>query len=113
MPTVGLKRKYHNEKLEDFVTNKDETDKIVEFKNELIQKTDPVYLDPTQKFIKAHFYAPRKMIFGRYMDTFWVNIIVIWTMTLVFYLILYFRLLKRFLDSFEGMSTGKENNNKE
>jgi hypothetical protein len=48
------------------------------------------------------------MVFGRYLDTFWVNIIVIWIMTALFYVILYFRLLKRLLDSFEGMSFGKK-----
>ncbi|MEZ5012541.1 MAG: hypothetical protein R2744_13610 [Bacteroidales bacterium] len=54
--------------------------------------------------IKAHFYAPRKQVFGRFVDTFWVNIMVIWMMTILTYLALYFRVLKRFLDAMEDWS---------
>jgi hypothetical protein len=72
-----LKRKHHNTSLEEFVTNKNEFEKIVEYKGKLIQKTKPIYLDPHSKFIKAHFYAPRKMVFGQFFPTIWVNVIVI------------------------------------
>jgi len=60
---LKLKRNYSNESLEEFVTNSNEVERIVEYKGELIQKIDPIYLDPTSPFIKAHFYAPQKMIF--------------------------------------------------
>ena len=56
------------------------------------------------KMIKAHFYAPRKQVFGNYFSTYAVNVAVIWFMTLIFYLILYYRLLKKFLDFFEQLS---------
>ena len=58
-------------------------------------------MDPEGKFIRAHFYAPRKQIFGIYIDTFIVNVIVLWIMTVLLYLALYFRLLKKLLDSGE------------
>ncbi|MBN1951741.1 MAG: ATP-binding cassette domain-containing protein [Bacteroidales bacterium] len=96
-----LKREYHNEKLTDFVRNKGEESKIIEFKGELIQKTDPVYLDPESDFVKAHFYAPRKKVFGKFYDTFWINTIVIWFMSIILFLILYFRGLRKLLDLFE------------
>ncbi|NLI24444.1 MAG: ATP-binding cassette domain-containing protein [Bacteroidales bacterium] len=99
-----LKRRHANEALEEFVTNKNETDRILEYKNHLYQKINPIYLDPESRFIKAHFYAPRKMVFGRYIDTIWVNIGVIWFMTIILYLMLYFRLLKKLLDSIENLS---------
>ncbi len=99
-----LKRRHANEALEEFVTNKNETDRILEYKNQLYQKINPIYLDPESRFIKAHFYAPRKMVFGRYIDTIWVNIGVIWFMTIILYLMLYFRLLKKLLDSIENLS---------
>ena len=99
-----LKRRHANEALEEFVTNKNETDRILEYKNHLYQKINPIYLDPESPFIKAHFYAPRKMVFGQYIDTFWVNIGVIWFITIILYLILYFRLLKKLLDSIENLS---------
>ncbi len=97
---AGLKRKYYNESLEEFVTNKNEFQRIVEYNGELIQKIDPIYLDPQFRFIKAHFYAPRKMVFGRFFPTIWVNTFVIWLSTIMLYIVLYFRLLKRLIDFF-------------
>jgi ABC transport system ATP-binding/permease protein len=102
---LELKRRYHNEKLTEFVENNTEIVRIIEYKGRLYQKIDPIYLDPISPFIKAHFYAPRKMIFGTYYDTFWVNILVIWAFTGFLYLILYFRGLKRLLDFIEEAST--------
>jgi ABC-type multidrug transport system ATPase subunit len=98
---LALKMDNYNEKLYEFVTNRNEVDRIVEYKGELYQKENPVYFDPDSKFIKAHFYAPRKMIFGFFMGTLWVNIIVIWVGTLLLYMVLYFRLLKRLFDGIE------------
>ncbi len=95
-----LKRRYFNESLEEFVTNKNEFQRIVEYHGELIQKTDPIYLDPQYRFIRAHFYAPRKMAFGRFFPTIWVNTTVIWFSSLILYLVLYFRLLKKAVDFF-------------
>jgi ABC-type multidrug transport system ATPase subunit len=102
---LELKRRYHNEKLTEFVENNNELDKIIEYKGKLYQKMDPIYLDPEPGFVKAHFYAPRKMVFGNYYSTFAVNAIIIWCFTLMLYLILYFRLLKRFLDLLEQLSS--------
>ncbi len=101
---LKLKRTYHNEKLTEFVENNNELVRIIEYKGRLYQKIDPIYLDPEPGFIKAHFYAPRKMVFGTYYSTFNINAIVIWCFSLLLYLILYFRLLKRFLDLLEQLS---------
>lgn len=93
-------RIYQNDQVEKFVINDSEKNKpIVEYDGRLIQKIDPIFMDPESRFIKAHFYAPRKMFFGKYKSTFWVNIIVLWVMTIFLYFALYFRLLKKFLDS--------------
>ncbi|HEY4785533.1 MAG TPA: ATP-binding cassette domain-containing protein [Bacteroidales bacterium] len=101
---LAIKMSNYNEKLYEFVTNWNDVDRIVEYNGELYQKENPVYLDPDSPFIKAHFYAPRKMIFGYFVGTLWVNIIVIWIGTLVIYLILYFRLLKRLFDGIEQLA---------
>jgi hypothetical protein len=95
-----IKREQNNESLEDFVKNSNVSDRIIQYKNRLYQKFDPIYLDPEHKLIKAHFYAPRKQVFGNYFSTFFVNIVIIWLMTMTFYIILYYRLLKKFLDLF-------------
>ena len=101
---LELKRNYHNEKLTDFVENKDELVRIIDYKGRLYQKIDPVYLEPDPVFLKSHFYAPQKYIFGRYLKTFYVNIIVIWSMTILLYVALYYRLLKRLLDYIEKLT---------
>ncbi len=103
-----MKRRHHNTSLEKFVTNKDEFDRIIEYKGKLIQKSNPIYLDPTSKFVKAHFYAPRKMVFGTFFPTIWVNVAVIWAMTIILYILLYYRALKKLLDFFENLPRRKK-----
>jgi ABC transport system ATP-binding/permease protein len=98
---LELRRNYHNDKLTEFVENNNEFVRIIEYKGRLYQKIDPIYLDPDNSFIKAHFYAPRKMIFGHYLSTFWVNVMVVWCFTIALFIILFFRLLKKPLDYLE------------
>jgi hypothetical protein len=105
---LELKRKYHNEKLTEFVENNTELIRIIEYKGRLFQKVDPIYLDPAHPFIKAHFYAPRKMIFGKYYNTFFVNILVIWSFSVILYIMLYYRVLKRLLDFMEQITISKQ-----
>jgi hypothetical protein len=100
---LAMKMNNYNDKLTEFVTNSHEVDIIVEYHKNLYQKKDPIYLDPESKFIKAQFYAPRKMVFGKYIDTIWVNIGIIWLTTLISFIVLYFRLLKRSLDRIEQL----------
>ncbi|MCX6259240.1 MAG: ATP-binding cassette domain-containing protein, partial [Bacteroidia bacterium] len=99
----NLRNDYFNISLEELVTSKNETQKTIDFGGELIQKLDPIYTDPRYKFIKAHFYSPTKMVFGHHIDTYVINILVIWTMTFVLYLFLYFRVLKKTLNSGEKL----------
>jgi hypothetical protein len=98
-----IKREYDNEALNEFVTNSNVLDRIIEYKDHLYQKINPIYIDPQNIFIKAHFYAPRKQIFGMYLSTFTVNILVLWISTVLLYVILYYRLLKKLLDLFEQL----------
>lgn len=109
----ALRSKYYNNKLADFMTNANDLQRIIEYDNRLYQKIDPIYLDPLHPFIKAHFYAPRKAVFGVYMDTYWVNVMMLWFITFFTFMVLYFRLLKRSFDFFEKLSgrlqTMKEN----
>jgi ABC-type multidrug transport system ATPase subunit len=101
---MALKREYHNEKLTEFVENNNELVRIIEYKGRLYQKIDPIYLDPEPRFLKAHFYAPRKMIFGHFISTFVVNTFIIWMFSLGLYAVLYLRLLKRLLDFLDELS---------
>jgi len=96
---IRMKKEYTNESLEEFVRNDNEKTKIKRYKDRLYQNYDQIFQDPGNMFVKAHFYAPRKRIFGVYAGTLAVNTGVIWFMTAILYLLLYFRVLYRILDS--------------
>ncbi len=102
---LQMKKDYTNDKLTDFVRNRTDLEGIVEYKNHLYRKIDPIYQDPEHKFIKAHFYAPRKRLGNIFIDTFWMNFLVIWVINLLMLVALYFRALKRLLDKFEILTS--------
>ena len=100
--TELLKKAYENDNLNDLMINKQGLHKILEIDGKLIQKMDQIYLDPPiDGLIRAHFFAPRKALAGNYYDTFWINSFVIWFMSLVMAITLYFDVLKKLLDSIE------------
>ena len=99
---LRLKDEYQNESLSDLLRNATELNKIIEKDGELIQRSDPVYLDPEDNFY-SHFYAPRKKAFGRYFDTYWYNMAIIWVMSLVLAITLYFDALKKLMDGMENL----------
>ena len=95
-----------NESLEQFATNKTDLTKLIEANGYLVQKSDPIYLDPYDKsFWNAHFYAPRKRIamFDTYVPTYWANIVVIWLMTIILIITLRFDMFKKLLDGIEKL----------
>ncbi|MEZ4798304.1 MAG: ATP-binding cassette domain-containing protein [Flavobacteriales bacterium] len=80
-----------NESLEDFVTNKNDIKKIVEYDGQLVQKQNLIYLTPVDVgLFGAHFYAPTKPFMGRQLTTLSANIMVIWMMTIVLAIVLFF-----------------------
>ena len=87
---LQMQNEYFNENLSDLTRNRNSADRIIEIGGELIQRADPVFLDPpASNFLRAHFYAPRKAICGKYYDTYWVNMAVVWIMTIAFFVTLY------------------------
>ncbi len=101
-----IRNRYHNEGISDIIKNIYEKDKIIEYNNELVQHIDPVFLDPLPDgffSFRAHFYAPKKYFLGRYNDTYWFNISVVWLLTMLLYATLYFNVLKRVLSLEENI----------
>mgnify|MGYP000517369447 CR=1 FL=1 len=103
---IRMKKEYTNESLEEFVRNDNEKTKIKRYKDRLYQNYDQIFQDPENMFVKAHFYAPCKRIFGACSGTLAVNTGVIWFMTAILYLLLYFRVLYRILDSSAKLKKG-------
>ncbi|RUT79591.1 ATP-binding cassette domain-containing protein [Ancylomarina longa] len=94
---INYKQKYYNAAIEQIALNRLELKKIIEYKQELIQLKDPVFQIPTSKNGRAQLYAPRKRLGNYLIDTFWFNIVIVWLTTIIFYLSLYFDVLRRLL----------------
>jgi hypothetical protein len=98
------KDQYENESLQDLVTNRNTPYRILDLDGHYIQKIDPIYMDPVDSdFGRAQFFAPRKKFFGNFYDTYSVNIIVIWGMSLILAVTLYFELLRKFITMLENL----------
>jgi len=102
-----LRDDYYNLSLEEMVCASNEKTKIIEYKGELVQKMEPIYLEPENRFIKAHFYSPSKNLFGRSFSTYAVNVAVLWVISLLFYLSLYFRILRKTVDAIGNLINKK------
>jgi len=96
-----LKNDYKNDAINDLVKNIYEKRQIIRYKDELVQQIDPIFLDPMSDRgylnFRSHFYAPHKFFAGHYYKTFSFNIIIIWIMTLLLYITLYYNALGRLL----------------
>ncbi len=101
-----LRDRYVNEAVSNMVRNVAEKDRIVEYDGRLIQKIYPIYMDehrPGHLFdFSANLYQPTKHFAGLYIDTLYFNMAVIWSMTIVLYISLYFDLLRKFVQLLEG-----------
>lgn len=95
---LALRDKHHNNRLERFVRNTEELERIIVYNGRLVQKSDPIYKLPESSFIKAHFYAPVKGFLVYHVDTFWMNVVVLWLMTFATYVVLYTRTLYKLLN---------------
>ena len=102
---IEMKDIYTNESLEDLVTNKNDLDKIVEWKGELIQRADPVFKDP-QGF-RTHFLAPSKKLFGIKITTFSANIMVLWLFSVILAITLYYDGLRKAIEALGGIFKAK------
>ncbi|UYN88230.1 MAG: ATP-binding cassette domain-containing protein [Cyclobacteriaceae bacterium] len=102
-----LRDNYRNEAIADFVKNLTETHRIIEKDGKLIQKIYPIYKDPDpDHFIDfdAQFYMPKKHFLNRNIDTLFFNTGVIWSMSVVLMIALYFDLLRRVIDGIGNLS---------
>ncbi len=102
---TAFRNRYENEYLTDLVTNKNEFNQITEFDGQLIQRADPVFNIPDS--FRCHFYAPKKKLFGKMYSTLGINILVLWTMSLILGITLYFDGFKRLMDAFSGIQLFK------
>lgn len=114
-----LKRKHYNTSLADWVLDKKNTKNIIMGKNGFIRKNDPVYMIPSSKVGRAHFYAPVKQLGSLKIDTLWFNVGVLWLMALILYTTLWHDTLRKLMEYYNNKQRQKskrkqiqiENNN--
>ncbi len=100
-----MKKDYFNLELENYVRNSNHifSNKLIEFDGRFVQKSDPIFKDPRNKFLKAHFLSPYKRIGSIYINTLWANLLVIWLFNLLLFFTLQTALLKKFLFKLSGI----------
>ena len=95
------KERFQNESILNLVTNRGVETRIVEYRGRLIQKINPVYLDPTNILhpldFRAHFFAPTKYFLGYHVPTLYFNLGILWLMSLLLYVTLYFNVFRKLL----------------
>jgi ABC-type multidrug transport system ATPase subunit len=92
---VELESNYHNKSLEDIVLDRFRTNQFIETENRIVQKYEPGYMKPLSNYGRAHLYAPYKLIGNIEIDTFWFDLLVLWVVSGVLYLVLYFNFLQK------------------
>jgi len=94
-----LREQNHNRKLEELV--KDDhifTDPTYIENGRIYSNETPVYVDAApDKLIRAHLYSPTKSFLGKLIPSFRMNLIVIWLMSGILMITLYFNLLRKFI----------------
>lgn len=88
---IKWQKEHSNDNLVELVRNSRTTNKILETDKEFVQKADPIFELPEPSHLRAHFFSPYKSLFGNFIDTLWFNCIVIWCMSLILFVSLYFK----------------------
>ena len=97
---IRLREQNYNNKLADLVMNRQELQKTVEYKNQIIRKMDPVFIMPESRLGRTQFFAPYKRLVNQEMDTIWFNLVVIWLGSLTLYFMLLTEILRKLLAYF-------------
>jgi len=100
---ISLRENHENKQLKAEVLRMLNNEKILATPEKYIQKCDPGYMKALAKNGRAHFYAPFKRLGGAEIDTYWFNVMVIWLVSAVLYIALYFNLLKRVISWIENL----------
>ncbi|NPA67560.1 MAG: hypothetical protein GXO50_03015, partial [Chlorobi bacterium] len=62
---------------------------------------------------RSHFYAPHKYFMGKTYDTFWFNLFVIWAMSVLLYIPLYYDHLRKIIEFFGNVKFSKKDKKEE
>ncbi|MEI9918042.1 MAG: ATP-binding cassette domain-containing protein [Bacteroidota bacterium] len=97
------KNEFYNESLADLVTNATAKQRLVEYNDHIIQEINPVFQEPSTDNpvnYRTAFFYPDKNFLGMTVGTFGFDLLVIWSMSIVFYVALYFELFRKLIAMF-------------
>lgn len=100
---LKLREENYNVNLADIVMNNMAKYKIYDAGDRFIQKADPVFMLPDCKYGRAHFFAPFKFIGSIRIGALVFNLVVIWIMSLILFVSLYYNLLKKLIAYLETL----------
>lgn len=107
-----IKDSYFNESISDIARKVFEKNKMLRDGNKLIQVIDPVYQMPEPDGLlsfRTHFFAPMKYFAGKYWETLWFNITMVWLLTIALYVVLYYDVLRRLFEAMGDFKLIKSN----
>jgi ABC-type multidrug transport system ATPase subunit len=100
-----MKLRYFNTRLDEIVTSSFEKEKIVELDHSLIQIIDPIYREPDHSNnifgFGTHFLSANKYFFGSAISTFFFNMLIIWFINILLFILLYFNFFKKLFNLFD------------
>ncbi len=99
----NVKKTYHNDYIENIVTNKYAKEDLIVSEEKIVRKKGLVYDGSISDGLnyRTHFFAPNKNLFKKTVSTTTFNIIVIWTMSLLTFLLLRFRIVGKVINTFK------------
>jgi ABC transport system ATP-binding/permease protein len=104
---IQFQHKNHNKAISVLVENRYSHKKITIYDEKIIQLKDPIYRMPESKIGRAHFYAPVKKIGNVYIGTYWFNLLVIWAMSTIMYILLQYDILRKGMVYLESIRVTK------
>jgi hypothetical protein len=98
---VNLRQNNHNEFLSEILLNTNSAEKLYENDKLIIQKADPIFMEPGSRTGRAQMFAPYKIVGKTKIKTIWFNVGVIWIMSFILGITLYFNTLQKIITFFE------------
>ena len=108
-----LRDDYKNRSIDEIVENRTSAIRILENNNKLIRKVTPIFQKPEGNSLlqlRTHFFSPQKNFLGMPVSTLIFNLGVIWAMTIILYVILYFDLLRKGVNKLSANTDTKRKN---
>jgi ABC transport system ATP-binding/permease protein len=105
-----IKDDYYNPSIDEQVNNELSKQKFfINNSRGFTQHFNAAYNEPSPSFIslRPHFFAPVKYLFGIKMNTFLFNVVFIWFLNLVFFIILYFEVFNKISQIFSNLKRKK------